>query len=327
MERLFCKGYTWGAFSKSGVYQTDEALASMKRLASDGLDWICIPVNAYQETYMSTFIGSLYGRTQTDDDVRCAISRAKSLGLKVCLKPMVDCLDGVWRARIHFPEEGRADYIGRWFGQYRHFILHYAEIAEKTGCEMFCSGCEMDGMDVCTERVVSIIKDIRKVYSGILMHNINHGDEFKYPWLGALDIIGISAYYTVSDGVDVSLEGMLREWEKVKERIEEAQKKYQKPIMFAEIGIRNEHGCSKYPYDFHHRPEIPLDEDEQAAFYESALRTFWDVPWFSGFFWWDWKAKLPPEEEAGKNRDFTVYGKKAETVLKKWYLCHETDCL
>ena len=74
-----------------------------------------------------------------------------------------------------------------------------------------------------------------------------------------------------------------------------------------------------HPYDFIHRPEVPLDEDEQADFYESAMWATWDKPWFAGYFWWDWKAILPPEEKAHENRDFTIYGKKAEKVLKKWY--------
>ena len=77
---------------------TQEARETMKRLASDGCDWICITVNNYMDTYHSLLIHPVYGRTQTDEDVVYAIRMAKDLGLKVCLKPMVDCLDGVWRS-------------------------------------------------------------------------------------------------------------------------------------------------------------------------------------------------------------------------------------
>ena len=89
--------------------------------------------------------------------------------------------------------------------------------------------------------------------------------------------------------------------------------------LFAEIGVRNEEGCTAYPWDFHDRPEKPLDEQEQSDFYESAMAATWDIPWFCGYFWWDWKAVLPSEEKAKENRDFTVYGKLAEQTLKKWY--------
>ena len=62
-----------------------------------------------------------------------------------------------------------------------------------------------------------------------------------------------------------------------------------------------------------------LDEQEQADFYDTAMEATWDLDWFYGYFWWDWKAILPPIEKAKENRDFTVYGKLGEEVLKKWY--------
>ena len=85
MDRLFCKGYTWGWCSRSGDYQTKAARASMTRLASNGLDWICITVNVFQETYYSTRIFADFKFTQTDEDVIHAIKMAKDMGLKVCL--------------------------------------------------------------------------------------------------------------------------------------------------------------------------------------------------------------------------------------------------
>ena len=80
-ERLFCKGYTWGFFSGSGVFVTEQAERSMERLASNGLDWICIPVNCFQETFYSLTVFSLFGRTQTDEDIEFAVKKARSLGL------------------------------------------------------------------------------------------------------------------------------------------------------------------------------------------------------------------------------------------------------
>ena len=315
---LFCKGYTWGFFSGSGAFQTEAAQRSMERLASNGLDCICIPVNCFQETFYSLNVFSLFGRTQTDEDVAFAVKKAKSLGLKVCLKPMVDCLDRSWRARIDFPHENPM-YLDRWFDSYTRFMTYYAAMAERLGCEMLCTGCEMAGMDKNSSRCLKVIEKVREVYSGIVMHNINHGDELRFDWLTAVDVIGISAYYPVTTPEDNSLEMMNRRWREQWKRVEACHEKYGKPVMFAEIGVRNEHGCTQYPWDFHNRPEQPEDEQEQADFYESAMAVSWDADWFCGYFWWDWKAKLPPEEKAHENRDFTIYGKKAEQVLKKWY--------
>lgn len=318
MDRLFCKGYTWGWCSKSGDFQKKAAENSMKRLASNGLDWICIAISAFQETFSSTTIFPLYGFTQTDEDIIHAVKMAKSMGLKVCLKPVVNCLDRAWRARINFPAENQ-EYWKKWFESYNRFMLHYAEIAERTDCEMLCTGCEMAGMDSQDKYCLEMLEKVRKKYHGIVMHNVNHGDEMKFPWLKNVDVIGISAYYSVSAPDDKSLDYMKKAWLSKAEILEQTHKYYNKPVMFAEIGVRNESGCTMYPYDFIHRPEIPLDEEEQANFYESAMWATWDKPWFAGYFWWDWKAILPPESKAHQNRDFTIYGKKAETVLKKWY--------
>ena len=310
---LFCKGYTWGFFSGSGVFDTPPAEHSMERLASNGLDWICIPVNCFQESYHSLNVFSMFGRTQTDDEVRFAIRKAK-----VCLKPMVDCLDGVWRARISFPPE-KPKLWDMWFRSYTFFMLHYAAIAEEEGCEMLCTGCEMAGMDSQAKRCVKLIGEVRRVYHGLIMHNVNHGDELRFPWLTEVDVVGISAYYPCSTPDDRSLAHMNSVWAEVVQKLETVHQHYGKPVMFAEIGMRSIKGCSRYPWEFHYDPDELPDEQEQADFYEAAISNSFDKPWFAGYFWWDWKAKLPPEEEAHSNHDFTCYGKLAEQVMKKWY--------
>jgi hypothetical protein len=317
-KELFCKGYTWGFFSHKGELLTDRARESMERLASNGLDWICITVNGWQETFASTTVFALYGMTQTDEEITHAVNMAKSLGLKVCLKPMVNCLDRAWRARIDFPTE-ECGYWEKWFRSYNNFMLHYAELAEKLGCEMLCTGCEMAGMDKQSDYCRDMISMVRKAYSGIVMHNINHGDEFRFDWLDAVDVIGISGYYPVTDREHKGIDTMRARWSQVVEKLEACHNHYNKPIMFAEIGVRNEQGCTMYPWDFHDRPELPVDEQEQSDFYESAMEATWDKDWFCGYFWWDWKAVIPPIEKAKENRDFTIYGKLAEQTLKKWY--------
>ncbi len=317
-NEVFCKGYTWGFFSRDQEILTDRAEESMKRLASNGLDWICIPVNGWQETFASTTVFSLYGMTQTDEEIARAVKMAKSLGLKVCLKPMVNCLDRAWRARIDFPTE-ETGYWEKWFRSYNNFMLYYAKMAEKLGCEMLCTGCEMAGMDKQSAYCLDMISKVREVYHGIVMHNINHGDEFRFDWLTAVDIIGISAYYPVTDEKNKGIDTMHKKWAEVVKMLEKCHEHYQKPIMFAEIGVRNEQDCTMYPWDFHYRPDKATDEQEQADFYESAMAATWDLDWFCGYFWWDWKVTLPPVEKAKLNRDFTIYGKLAEQTLKKWY--------
>lgn len=317
MKEVFVKGMTYGWNSQRGNYRTPEAVESLRKLKDTGAEWIALSFYTFQDTYASTEIKFDYGYTVTDRDIMFAVKKARELGLKICLKPVVNSKDGLWRARIGFPEDADS-YWTKWFASYENFLLHYAELAEELDCEMFCIGCEMVGTEARTNEWSQIIQRVREVYSGSIIYNANHGKEDGIEWLDQVDIIGTSAYYPVADTVNASEESMIANWEKVKKRIKVLHLKFNKPILFAEIGCRSAEGCAMMPWDFEHT-ELPYNEEEQANFYSSVLKVFWNEPWFAGFFWWDWSTKLYPIEEASMNKGFDIYGKKAEVVLKHWY--------
>lgn len=315
---MFVKGFTYGFNGRRGMYQTSEAALSMDRLSALGGDWVALAFAIVQDSYATTVIRPDYRFSVTDKDVITAVRRLHERGLKVCLKPMINCADGLWRARIDFPDEisHRRDYWKEWFESYTAFLCHYAEIAQDTGCEMFCVGCEMLGTERKESHWRAAIQAVRKIYTGPLTYNTNHGCEEQVQWWDAVDLIGTSAYFGVGKVPRDSCEAMIQEWEKQKERLARlSQAQGGKQILFMEIGCRSARGCAMMPYDFSHK-EFPYDEEEQARFYESCLRVFWDTPWFAGFFWWDWGTFLPTDQP---NLDFTVYNKKAEALLRTWY--------
>ena len=157
---MFIKGFTYGFDGRKGAYRTPEAAASMERLAALGGDWTALAFTVLQDSFSSTLIRPDYRYTVTDKDITAAVEKLHALGLKVCMKPMVNCADGVWRANIAFPEReiGDKDYWKEWFESYTAFLCHYAEIAEDTGCEMFCVGCEMLGTEAKEEYWRSAIR-------------------------------------------------------------------------------------------------------------------------------------------------------------------------
>ena len=292
----------------------------MQRMAALGGDWAALAFAVMQDSWHSTAIRPDYRFTVTDLDLISAVRSLHTLGLKVCMKPMVNCADGVWRAMIDFPPRefgpGSGDYWKEWFSSYTAFLYHYAEIAEETGCEMFCVGCEMLGTEPQEDYWRSAIAAVRSVYHGPLVYNTNHGREDSVAWWDAVDYIGTSAYYKVASRPGESMETMLSAGTRHKTQLASVSARHGgKQIIFMEIGCRSASGCAMMPYDFSHR-EFPYDEQEQANFYESALRAMWDEPWFAGFFWWDWYTKLP---DIPQERGFSIAGKKAETIVKTWY--------
>ncbi|MCL2035878.1 MAG: glycosyl hydrolase family 53 [Oscillospiraceae bacterium] len=315
------KGFTYGYAAKRGDWRSPAGIKSQDLLYELGNNWVCLAVLNYQDSFHSTQIKFDFTRTPTDRDVTFAVEKAHSKGVKVCLKPMVNSDDYMWRAYIDFPDANMGEkdvYWSEWFKSYTAFMLYYAELAEELKCEMLCIGCEMLG----TERKESywrdLIAQLRKVYSGKLVYNTNHGKEDRFEWMGELDYIGTSAYYPVGQKSS-SKSDMTAEWENVRTRLNKIADKTDKKYIFMEIGCRSAKGCSAMPWDFSHK-EFPWNEEEQANFYESCLDVFGKEERFAGIFWWDWSTFIyDTRKEAETNIGFNIHLKKAEEVLKKYY--------
>ena len=319
----FVKGYTWGWTGGRGSWTGEAAAESMRLMAQTGSTWACIAFTARMPTRGTPEIlfGDANPRMVTDDEIRGAVRLARASRLKVILKPVVDPADGAWRGTIEFKTaDGKEDTAAwdKWWKAYEAFLLHYAAVAQAEACELLCIGCEMGITERFEGQWRGLIAKVRQVYRGPLVYNVNHGGEDRPQWWDAVDIIGVSAYYPVGAKDDTSLERMLKAWAAVRERLRALSAKYRRPVLFIEVGVRSARGCSTMPWDWGHR-DLPYDGDEQARFYESAFRTFFNEPWFCGFAWWDWPARLYPKEQAAGNRGFCCYGKPAEQVLRTWY--------
>lgn len=297
-------------------------------------------------------------RMITDAELRHAIRLARENGMRVMLKPMVICDDDTWRAWIKFyrpltDEEkaaGKTGVMDRWQGapqmragmarddtkwelwwkDFDAFLLHYAKIAEEEHVPLVCLGCEMNSTEEFEGNWRELIKRVRGVYSGRLTYDVNHGSEDNVHWWDAVDLVSISAYYQVPPPAGESIEQAVKHTtplaqivaalEPIKEQLAKLSARTGKPILFIETGVTNVRGCARYPWAHPSEHEgSPLDQQEQVNYYEGMFRVFWNEPWFMGFCWWDWPARLYNRAEAAENRGFCVYGKKAEETVRDWY--------
>jgi hypothetical protein len=86
------------------------------------------------------------------------------------------------------------------------------------------------------------------------------------------------------------------------------------------VGCPNIRGCARYPWASPPDPaKDPTDDQEQVNFYTAMFETFNDEPWFMGYAWWDWPARLETRERFQQGRGFCVYGRPAEKVMRQWY--------
>ncbi|MBN2217129.1 MAG: hypothetical protein JW719_07115 [Pirellulales bacterium] len=313
----FVKGYSWGWPGYRGEYLGAAPERSLERLAATGTRWIALSFAAHVASKQSTEIdfGAANGSMVSDEEIHRAIGLARARGMKIMLKPMINSRDGAWRAEIRFASDKDWD---AWWNHYEAFLLHYAKIAADAKCEMLCVGCEMRSMEPFADRWRQVIAKTRRIYSGLIVYDANHDDVDKVEWFDAVDVIGVSAYYPVASAGDASLDRMLDGWKPVRTRLRQISRRWDKPVLFAEIGVRSAKGCSATPWDAG-RDDRPYDGEEQARFYEAAFQSFAREPWFLGFFWWDWPARMRDRNEGPGRTDFHVFGKPAEEVLRRWY--------
>lgn len=312
-------GQTYGYMANRGELRSSQSFDSQEKMYSLGNNWVCLAVANYQKTYHSTDIHADYVKTPTDRDIAAFVENAHKRGVKVCLKPMVNTEDGVWRAHIGFPDlhSGDMDYYWKlWFISYKNFLLHYAELAQELNCEMFCIGCEMIGTEHRKYDWLYLIDEVRRVYRGKIVYNTNHDREDAQDWFDTLDYIATSAYYPVGKN-GLNEDAMLREWEKVKWRLNAIADSRKKQYIFMEIGCRSAKNCATEPWDFNTHMEPSLEEQE--LFYKTCLKTFIDDSHFAGVFWWDWPTYLYSIDTAAQDTSYCIYGKPAEQIVKNYY--------
>jgi hypothetical protein len=192
------KGVTFAPFAPRGTFSDPRVMESLRLMKErTGATHVILVPCGWQKTQMSEEINFFGEGTPSDKELCELISYAKLLGFNVILKPTVNCENGVWRAYINFfdnevPCEPK---WSRWFASYEKFQLHYAELAEKTGCSMFITGCEMVMAQRRELEWRCLIKKVKTVFSGPISYNTDKYQEDHVAWWDCVDVISSSGYY------------------------------------------------------------------------------------------------------------------------------------
>lgn len=304
----YIKGMTFAPFAGKGTFERAESFRSLDTLKeATGADFIILVPNGLQDTPQSEEIDYTSPATMSDDELIHMIEYIHSLGMRAAIKPTVNCKNGTWRAHINFfdkdvPCEPK---WSCWFRSYTEFQLHYAEIAEKTGCEMFIAGCEMVMSERRSEQWRKLIADIKSVYSGPVSYNTDKYQEDNIDWWDCVDVISSSGYYPIDN------------WEEQLDRIEAVVKKYNKPFFFAEAGCMSAKGSAAVPNDWSIRGEVCLEE--QAEWYRTMMSACAKRSWCGGMAFWSWTARLNNAAAYKHDGSYEIYGKPAADAVKEYY--------
>lgn len=291
------------------------------RIRRSGINHLAIDVWWDFDLRNATFVHP-GARTPSDRELGAAIDRARASGAKVILTPKLWCVACLphgftWRGRL-----SPAD-VGAFFESYRTMINRYADLASRHKVDIFFIGSEMSLVQHAAAEWRRVAAEARQRFRGKLAYEVNWDVLNDVPFWDAVDIVGISAYFPLTDKEHPSVEDFKAAWQRshtpsFRDKtwfadIEALAKRTRKPLLFGEAGYMSSTYAGRAPYDPNQAYEP--DQHAQANGYEALLSTFSGQPWFLGVVWWEWSIAY------SGNRDltYTPRGKVAEAVLARWY--------
>lgn len=309
MDKLgYIKGISYAVFIGAGKITSNDSKESL-RLAKErtNANSITLVPNVLQDTPQSETIDFSSPATMTDDEIKETIDYIHSLGMTTILKPTVNCKNGTWRAHISFFEKDVPcePKWSNWFNSYTKMQLHFAKLAEETGCEMFIPGCEMVMSEHREMEWRNVIKAIRSEYSGLISYNTDKYQEGNINWWDEVDVISSSGYYPID------------KWDSELDRIEKVVKKFNKPFFFAEAGCMSAKGSKMVPNNWCVSNESDLQG--QKDWYQAMFEAISKRDWVEGVSIWDWKERLYKPDSIENAVNYQIYAKPAEAVVKEYF--------
>lgn len=244
-----------------------------------------------------------------------AIRMAHQRGLRVLLVPHLWVENGAWRAEI---DPGSDDGWQRWMDGYEQFLITWARVAREGNADMLSVGVELRSW-VTTNRAprfVEMIHRVRQEYPGPLTYSGNWDDVHQTVILGELDVIGINAFYPLTDTEGATFAQLLEGGRRVATEVRTLAETWERPVLFTEIGYTTRPDPALRPWEWPDgMKNVVVDERAQALAYKALLAPLLDEESFLGFF--VWRVYADPDDMSQEAEwGFSPRGKQAELVVR-----------
>ncbi len=292
-----------------------DPMPSIKKINSE---WVAIVPYAFIASNDATvrFGSERQWWGERKEGVIRSIELAKANGLKIMIKPQI-WMHGNWIGEMDFDVE---DDWKEWEESYERYIMTFVDLAIDMDVEMICVGTEIE---IASKKRESywrkLISKIREKYNGEITYSSNWDSYKNIPFWDALDYIGISAYFPLSEAITPNVYYLKYKWGGVKKRLKKFSNHHNKPILFTEYGYLSVDGCAYKTWELEKkRRELPANEKAQSNALEALYSSFWDESWWAGGFLWKWYPN-GVAQEGRRAKDYTPQGKVSERTIKKWY--------
>jgi hypothetical protein len=258
---------------------------------------------------------------QNEKGLARAVQQAHARGLRVLLVPHLWVESGGWRAEIDptTPEGWR-----RFTESYRSFVLSWGRFAKRAHVDMLAAGVELRSWVTTTHApsFFPILRDLRAEYPGLVTYAANWDDVDQTVILSELDVIGINAFYPLTEKAGASDRELVSGGMEVAKKVKELAELWQKPVMFNEFGYTARTDPALRPWEWpDHMTNVTVDARAQASAYRGLLAGMLPTRELVGAFVWRLYADpddLSQEAEWG----FSPRGRLAELCLRDAYASH-----
>ncbi len=242
-------------------------------------------------------------RTPTEASVRHVLREARRRGLRTVLKPHVDVADDTWRGLLE-PEDP-AD----WFAAYTDFIVRFATVAAEEEVDLFVVGTEFRSLSTREDDWRAVVEAVREAYGGQVTYAANWDEYDQIRWWDAVDLIGVDAYFPLTDDLDPEPAELARAWNGIAAELSALAARESLPVLVTEFGYQARDGANITPW---WAPTEEADEAEQALCLDVAFGAMAEAPGLAGSMLW--KTFYDP---AVDEDDFDVLGRPAEVVVRE----------
>lgn len=288
----------------------DDALGKVRDLGADSVSVMPFAYQWYPDQPQLRYLNQ-HPSSETDIGTLHAARRAHALDFRVLWKPHIWISFDSWPGDIVMSSE--ADW-NTWFQDYRRYILHHAVLAQWSGSELFSIGVEL-GQTVHREtQWRRLIEDVRRVYRGHVTYAGNWWADYdQVPFWDALDVIGVDAYFPLSNDPEASPQTLREGARQAADNLRRFADSHARPMLFTETGFAARRGAWVQP----HEEGGELSEEDQRQAYEAWLDVLGKPSWLRGIY--VWKAFSHARAEGGDRPDFRFLGRPAEAEVQRYF--------
>lgn len=319
-------------FPRPYSYNSESAIKELEILLSfpnPEINWIQLRFFLSQDNLQSNEV--TYDKTQISA-LSLIIKNIHDAGKKVSLMPQLYTRSQGYVANLNPTDRNK------WFESYTLALKDFAILAEQEKVEMFSIANEMTNVVTDPEnnqKWNELIDLIRSYYKGKLTLKLNcwyKEEQFESvlnaSWLEKLDYLGIAAYFDLTNKMDPTEEELQQAWYNnrhginIVNHLEILSKKYNKPIIFSEIGYRNIDGSNIEPWNSDAIPPKSLsvgtgkiDHNEAIMCTKVMFDVFKAKQFWEGCFFFAW----PTAPTTTNDISYSIKDKPVCTILLEEY--------